>query len=149
MKFLALAASIVVASSAFGVTAYVERVVDGDTVKVSIDGDTETMRLECIDAPESRQEFGYESTRALTRLVEGRTVDLEITGEDRYGRLLGFIFSNGRDINRYQVQQGLAWNYTQYCGDEYAAEEEAARDAGRGLWDGEDPEAPWIWRRNN
>jgi endonuclease YncB( thermonuclease family) len=68
----------------------VTRVVDGDTVELA---GGRTVRVIGIDTPE-RGECGFDrATRAMTRLVQGKSVELTRGGEnrDRYGRLLRYV----------------------------------------------------------
>lgn len=72
--------------------AYVERVVDGDTVVL---GDGSRVRLIGIDAPESDEPCGEKATEALRKLVEHRVVSVgnpeSVQDRDRYGRLLRYL----------------------------------------------------------
>lgn len=72
--------------------AYVERVVDGDTVVL---GDGSRVRLIGIDAPEADEPCGERATEALRDLVEHRVVTLgnpgSVRDSDRYGRLLRYL----------------------------------------------------------
>jgi micrococcal nuclease len=82
--------------------AQVERVVDGDTVVVRLDGQSVKVRLIGVDAPESAdprkpvQRFAHESAAFLRQLVEGKTVRLahEPAGArlDKYGRVLAYLY---------------------------------------------------------
>lgn len=47
-------------------------VVDGDTIKVLLDGSEHSIRLHGIDAPESGQEYGQRATTAMKALTTGR-----------------------------------------------------------------------------
>ena len=81
--------------------ALVERVVDGDTVVVRLEGQSVKVRLIGVDTPESVdprkpvERFGHESADFLRRLVEGRRVRLAYepagTRVDKYGRLLAYL----------------------------------------------------------
>ena len=73
----------------------------------------------------------------------------------RYGRQIGKVLINGRDVNLVQVERGMAWFYRQYQREQspndrrlYEAAEEAARAGKRGLWRDADPVPPWEFRRN-
>jgi micrococcal nuclease len=117
-------------------TVKVIRVLDGDTIDVQwTDGAKARIRLTDIDAPESCQPFGPESTQALERYVLRKSVEVEVLDLDRDQRVIGRVFVEGRDISAALVRDGAAWFYEQYARDPslYDLEIEA-RDAGRGLW---------------
>ncbi|MEJ7891660.1 MAG: thermonuclease family protein [Solirubrobacteraceae bacterium] len=122
----------------------VERVIDGDTLVVRVEGGSETVRLLGIDTPEvSPAECGHEAaTRALTSLVEGRRVRLVTDGtqdeRDRYGRLLAYVETrSGTDVGEAVVRRGWAAVYVfdrpfARVG-RYRDAAREARSAGRGL----------------
>lgn len=131
------------------VAARVVEVVDGDTLDVSIDGQTERLRLIGIDTPEvvdprtPVQCFGREASAKAHELLDGQTVQLEADesqGErDRYGRLLRYIWlPDGRHYNLLMIAEGYAHEYTYDVPYRYQAEfkqaEREAREAARGLW---------------
>ena len=121
----------------------VVRVVDGDTIRVLYEGRDEPVRLLCIDTPE-RGESGFEeATEAMRGLVEDREVVLEFErpGEperDRYGRLLAYVFVDGRNVNVEMVRLGWTPFWTKYGEGRLAAEfreaETEAKAENRGLW---------------
>ena len=120
---------------------------DGDTITVLVDKKPIKIRLEGIDAPEAKQSFGNRSKQALSDLVFGTEVKVKKTGEDRYGRSLGFVSREGIDINAKMVQDGWAWHYKKYNRDSKLADLEGqARAAKRGLWSESNPLAPWDFR---
>ena len=126
------------------------RVLDGDTIEIG----AQSIRIEGIDAPEDGQDCGRASggtwncgaaaTDALRALVAGG-VRCAGSDFDAYRRLLGTCRASGADVGAALVAGGLALAYVKYT-DRYAAEERAAREAGRGVWQGEF-ERPWDWRR--
>lgn len=131
---------------------------DGDTVKVLREENgqkiQEKIRLLGIDAPEKKQPYGPQSKEALSRKIFGREVEVEWKKKDRYGRTLGKIKLDGKDMNLTQVEEGLAWHYVQYRKEEfpgdadlYDAAEIKARDARIGLWAATTAKAPWDYRR--
>lgn len=130
-------------------------VADGDTITVFGAGNRQTrVRLQGIDAPESRQAFGQVSKQNLSDLVFDRQVVVEYEKTDRYGRTLGKVIAGGRDVNLEQVKTGLAWHYKYYQDDQspsdrrlYADAETEARSARRGLWADSGPVPPWDFRR--
>ncbi|MGK2927146.1 MAG: thermonuclease family protein [Lysobacterales bacterium] len=124
---------------------------DGDTLTLLNDQKRQTkVRLAEIDTPESAQPYGSRSKQALSDLVFGKAVQIEVRDIDRYGRTVGRVLVNGTDVNAALVASGAAWVYRQYSKDtQLLALEAEARAAQRGLW--ALPEAlrtpPWEWRR--
>jgi endonuclease YncB( thermonuclease family) len=120
---------------------------DGDTVTVLDAGRTQhKVRLAGIDVPEKKQAFSEVSKQNLARLVFGKPVTVDYEKRDRYDRIVGKILVEGRDACLRQIQDGLAWHfkrYEQFPADRvaYAAAEERARAARRGLW-----REPYPWR---
>jgi micrococcal nuclease len=125
----------------------VVRVVDGDTIKVRLDGGrTERVRYIGIDTPESVkpdtpvQCFAEKASHFNAALVDGRDVLLRSDAErrDRYGRLLAYVYAGGRFINRELVARGYARTLTippnVAHANEFARLAHDARDAGIGLW---------------
>ena len=135
----------------------VERVLDGDTVRLRRAG---TVRLVGVDCPEKGQAGGDEARAWVTAEIGGRSVVLQQCAKqahDRYGRVLGFLYVNdvsGRRVlfNRELVRNGYARVYSlRPCSvDEIAwnADYEQARREHRGLFAtlGEVPDAA-AWRR--
>src|SRR5262245_41729732 len=107
----------------------VTAVADGDTITV-LDPDQRQrrVRLAGIDAPEHRQPYADRSRQNLVRLVHRKTVRLEWSKVDQYGRLVAKILLDpgadcGRscapmNVNLEQVRAGLAWHYKQYEGEQ-------------------------------
>jgi endonuclease YncB( thermonuclease family) len=127
---------------------------DGDTITVLDKDNKKThIRLQGIDAPELKQEFGSVSQQNLSRLVMGKQVTIVWTKVDKYRRTVGTIMLDGRDINIEQVKAGLAWHFKKYEDEQkpedrvtYAAAEREARAAKLGLWIDPNPTAPGDWR---
>jgi micrococcal nuclease len=104
------------APRADGGEARVERVVDGDTIVVRLDGRRERVRYIGVDTPESvkpgtRVEcFGKAAAAANRRLVGGRAVRLSYDAEarDRYGRLLAYVHrsDDGLFVNAELIRVG-------------------------------------------
>jgi len=99
------------------------KIVDGDTIDIEIDlgfslTKKERVRLAGIDTPESR-------TRDLEEKAEGllaksflekqldKAVDLRVKTEKdgKYGRMLGWLHDGDKNINKYMVIKGYAWEY--------------------------------------
>src|SRR3954464_7953777 len=135
------------ASHAGPLRGQVVRVVDGDTIKVRLDGGrTERVRYIGIDTPESVkpntpvQCFAKKASHYNASLVAGRAVTLRMDAEarDRYGRLLAYVYTDGRFVNRELVARGYARTMTippnVAHADEFARLATRAREAGLGLW---------------
>jgi micrococcal nuclease len=127
----------------------VVRVIDGDTVDVSLGGETVRLRLIGIDTPETKDPrkpvecFGREATQKAEELLNNQTVLLEAdpSQDDRdiYGRLLRYIWlSDSRLFNQEMIAQGYAFEYTYGLPYKYQAEFQQAqcqaREQQRGLW---------------
>jgi micrococcal nuclease len=122
-------------------------VTDGDTLTLLVDKTAYKIRLLGIDAPESGQPFGTQSKKALSEKVFGKEVKVISNGPDKYGRTLGMVRFDNRNINTEMVKEGWAWHYKQYTDSKVlATAEEAARKAKIGLWTDEKPIPPWEWR---
>ena len=126
---------------------------DGDTIRVLQAGKALTVRLACIDAPESAQApYGQQARTYLQqRLPIGREVSLDIKTTDRYGRSVAEVISE-TNINLALVEDGKAFAYRQYLGGcdakAYLEAEERASRARIGVW--QVPGGitrPWDFRR--
>ncbi|MEQ9393646.1 thermonuclease family protein [Haliea sp.] len=134
----------------FDISGRVVRVADGDTVSL-LDSKNEQhrIRLYGIDAPEHGQPHGDRAREALAGMVAGRHLGVVVVETDDYGRRVGTLYADSRNINLALVQQGHAWWYQYFARHERPLEaaEKEARSARRGLWAGHDPIPPWDWRR--
>jgi endonuclease YncB( thermonuclease family) len=98
------------------ITGKVVSVADGDTITVlDANNQQRKIRLNGIDAPESNQDFGRRSKESLTDPVFGKTVTVDSTKTDRYGRIVCKVTLNGKDINLEQINRGMAWFYREYA----------------------------------
>jgi micrococcal nuclease len=127
-------------------------VIDGDTIRVALDGERVLVRYLGVDAPEPGQGYldyewlGPEASELNAALVAGGRVWLErdLSETDRYDRLLRYVWVGDLLVNAELVRQGYAQAIA-YPPDTRHAEwfsqlEEEARAAGRGIW-GERPTA--------
>ena len=110
----------------------IDRVVDGDTIDVSIDLGfdlikKERVRLACIDTPEKRtrdleeKALGIDATNWMKKNLEDTIAgDDELTirtelvgGMGKYGRLLGWLYvgESNVSLNEIMIEQGYAWAY--------------------------------------
>ena len=110
----------------------INKVVDGDTIDVTIDlgfdlYKKERVRVAGIDTPEKRtrdleeKALGIDATNWLKeKLAEAITGDDELTirtelsgGIGKYGRLLGWLYIGDGDVslNEEMIKLGYAWEY--------------------------------------
>jgi len=127
-------------------SATVERVVDGDTIVVRLNGRRETVRYIGVDTPESVKRntpvecFALRASNFNKSLVAHRKVRLQTDAElrDRYGRLLAYVAVGGRSVNAALLRGGYARTFEFPPNTSHAIEFAAlAAKAGRakvGLW---------------
>ena len=111
----------------------INRVVDGDTIDVTIDlgfdlYKKERVRVAGVDTPEKRtrdleeKELGLDATNWLKEKLDGAIAgddDLVIRtelvgGVGKYGRLLGWLYIGGdaeSSLNEQMIEEGYAWAY--------------------------------------
>ena len=136
-----------------GLSATVLSIGDGDTIRVRQSGRAVTVRLACIDAPETAQSPHGQQARSYLqqRLPVGREVRLEVKTTDRYGRSVAEVISD-ININLALVEDGQAFAYRQYLSGcdakEYLDAEYRASRRRYGVW--QVPGGitrPWDFRR--
>jgi endonuclease YncB( thermonuclease family) len=137
------------------ITGKVVGVSDGDTLTVLDSSNKQhKIRLEGTDAPESNQDYGSRAKQSLSDLVFGKTVTVTSSKKDEYGRTLGRVKLDGKDINREQIDRGMAWFYRAHQAElpanvaaVYELVEARAQQEKRGLWADPSPVPPWDFRR--
>ena len=128
---------------------------DGDTIRViGANGKKATIRLACIDAPESAQgAIGAESTVYLRQLLSAGALEIQPQTIDRYGRTVAEVFAGGRNVNLEMVRGGQAYAYRDYldgCGaSAYLDAESQAERTRQGVWRWGDQQRPWDFRRQS
>jgi micrococcal nuclease len=131
--------------------AYAHKVIgisDGDTMTLLVDSKPLKIRLANIDAPEKKQAYGQKSKESLSDICWNTDATYQAQSIDRYGRTVALVFCNGIEANTEQVKRGFAWAYTKYNKDAaLPALEQAARVAKVGLWNDDNPIAPWVFRK--
>lgn len=121
----------------------VEKVVDGDTIDVKIDGKIESIRLIGIDAPEKNECYGSEATEKMKELIENKKIKIEADSsqndKDKYDRLLRYIYlEDGTLINEKLVADGFAKEYTYKIPykfqSNFKSDQKLAKENKLGLW---------------
>ena len=119
--------------------ATVVRVIDGDTIDVTIDGEERRVRYYGIEAPENGKQC-FEDAKARNSELLGTTVRLEpdARDQDEHGRLLRYVFNeDGLSIEAVLISEGLAkaWRGDGMYEDRFTIMETEAREGDIGcLW---------------
>jgi endonuclease YncB( thermonuclease family) len=122
---------------------------DGDTFTgVNESNQQVKVRLDAVDAPELSQPYGQASRKALGDKIFGKVVTVITKKHDRYGRTIGHVIIDKRDINLELLEDGAVWHYEAYDRNKRLRVAEASARAGKkGLWRDAHPVAPWDWRK--
>lgn len=121
---------------------------DGDTIKVDMNGKTESVRFIGVDTPETHdprkavQCFGLAAAIFTKNFIGTNNVRLESdpinTNRDRYNRLLRYVYlPDGRLVNAEIIKAGYGFAYTSFPfekSEEFIAYQKTAREQGNGLW---------------
>ena len=130
-------------------TCKVVGVLDGDTIDCYGSGKKVRVRLAEIDAPEKTQAYGQKAKQLLSSLTYGKTVTVTYNQQDRYGRIIGEVFTatDPITVNYRMVQNGLAWSYDRYNKDRaYITAAQKAKASRIGLWASKNPINPEDYR---
>lgn len=124
-------------------------VTDGDGLLVQ----NRRVRFAGLDAPEWDQralhghgcwfKHGSRVKSAPINEIGGRPVQVRVESWDRFGRTVGTVTCEGRDIGEWLVSEGHA---IAAHGDRYMASEAEARNARRGMWAHKHNIDPRRWR---
>lgn len=124
----------------------VTEVIDGDTIAVTREGESDTVRLLGVDTPETKHPdrpvgcFGPEAAAFTASRLAGREVVLETDVEvrDLYDRRLAYVTVDGEHFNETLLREGYATLLVIPPNDRYGRSllraELDARSAQRGLW---------------
>ena len=132
-----------------GITYYtVVHVRDGDTIDVIYDGEKTGVRLIGVDTPETVHPdepegcYGKEASDFTVNTLSNQSVGLEFDASqgkwDAHGRLLAFVWFNGKNFNKELIEQGYGYEYTYDKPYKYQSSfmqaELVAKSNQRGLW---------------
>lgn len=113
-----------------------DTVIDGDSLRIVIDGVSTEVRLLGINAPERDECWADEARSSLESLTAGTSLTVVGSGRDQYGRLLGYVYASGANVNLALVAEGHAIVIAtghELLPEFLAAEDDAVR-LDRGLW---------------
>lgn len=125
-----------------------DRAVDGDTIKVKYNGNVDTVRYLLVDTPESKkpdscvQPYGEDASKRNKELVSDGKLQLEFDKgdhRDKYGRLLAYVYVDGKSVQETLLKEGLArvaYVYepnTKYI-DQFRKDEQEAKSEKLSIW---------------
>lgn len=125
-----------------------DRAVDGDTIKVTYNGNVDTVRYLLVDTPETKkpnscvQPYGEDASKRNKELVNSGKLQLEFDKGDRrdkYGRLLAYVYVDGKSVQETLLKEGLArvaYVYepnTKYI-DQFKKDEQEAKSEKLSIW---------------
>ncbi len=124
--------------------------VDGDTIKVDMNGKVETIRFIGMDTPETHDPrkpvecFGLAAAAYTKQVIGSGPVRLEAdslsTNRDRYDRLLRYVYtSDNKLVEAEDIKNGYAFAYVSFPFsklEEFRGYEMEARTQNKGLWSG-------------
>lgn len=127
---------------------------DGDTLRLQLNGTATTIRLACIDAPESNQAFGTDASARLAQLLpDGTPVTLRAVETDRYGRTVAEVYKDDQSVGLQLIAEGYAVIYDRYLNscaesrDDYLQAEARAEAAKLNFWSQANPVMPWDFQQ--
>ena len=129
----------------------VDQVVDGDSLKVRHEsGRVYNVQLYGVRTPWLSQPGGPEAKEAARKIVEGKSVNVQVINVNPGGSTVAVVAINDQySLQAFLVGSGMAWVYDGHCDLKMCAQwnamEQQARTAGRGLWKDDNPVAPWKW----
>jgi endonuclease YncB( thermonuclease family) len=145
--FLCTSAAAVRGASLFG---KVVEVSSGDVITIFNLNRPVRVRLLGVDAPEMGQVFGDVAQKHLADLVYDKSVLVEYAGISGDHSLNGRVLLDGADVGAQMIRDGAAWvdpsnqhRLSTTDREVYQQSELAARNERRGLWQQENPLAPW------
>ena len=126
--------------------------VDGDTIKILVDGEVKTVRMLAVDTPESVhptkgvEYYGKEASNyTCDKVKKAKKIEIEYDDDsdktDKYDRLLVWVFVDGSLLQKDLISNGYAKVAYLYGNYKYTSElkdaQELASAKDIGIWDEE------------
>ncbi len=148
---LLLGLAFVAPSFASTFPATVVEVLAGDTIEVAYgEAQQAVLRLYGIDTPELEQHFGPKAKKFTMSCTKGLELKILTKGKDKEGRTWAVVSlpEGGWNLNERLVRAGMAWWDRRSAPQSVLLPklEREARESKAGLWQFEDPVAPWEYR---
>lgn len=137
----------------------IDYVIDGDTYVVWGNGVKEKVRVLGIDTPEKKGGFrvegcfGDHASEYAKNALDGKKISLLLPkrqdSQDQYGRLLRYVFLDGKDFGAHLIENGYASAYKKFPHERknmYEALEKTAQKNKIGMWN---PENCEYWGQDN
>ena len=111
------------------------RIIDGDSLVISIDGSDVDVRLAGINAPEADECHGGRSSEATNALATG-SAEVAVVDTDQFGRSVALVWTESGFVNAALVETGnaIAMTAEDPWARTFIAAEESARSARLGIW---------------
>ena len=136
----------------FNINIYAEEIklnkcIDGDTAKFSIDNKIESVRFLAINTPEKNEYYGKEASEyTCNKLEAAKVIEIELDKNsdkyDKYNRLLGWIWIDNKLLQNSIIKEGygkVAYLYGDYSYTNILKESEnIAKSKNIGVWKEED-----------
>lgn len=150
-SFLLFCLLVVQAPFALAWQGVVDKVIDGDSLKIRQDDRIYDVRLYGVDSPELAQTNGMEARDAARKLVEGKSVDVQAVSVDQNGTTIAVVYVNDQySLQAFLVGSGWTWVHNDHCRlkicKQWQQMEKQAKAANLGLWIDPHPVPPWKWR---
>ena len=143
----------------------IDHFIDGDTIAISMNGRSESVRMIGVDTPETHkpnapvQCYGPAAAAFTKNLIGSQKVRLESDPDsqdrDRYDRLLRYVYTaDGQMVETALIQGGYGFAYIDFPftkKQEFIQDQQAAQSTNKGLWGNCSPfqEANGRWQTEN
>jgi micrococcal nuclease len=122
---------------------------DGDTIYIydSVVCDVVKCRLNNVDCPELKQDFGKNSRDSVQNIIHHDRLKIVTSGIDKYNRHLCDIYVNGLPLDSVIIANGWGYVYYKYLKKKSLIfAESKAKSQKKGVWKLQPMQRPWDYR---